>query len=77
MTEISEQTVLIKDLEAALQSANERLIALTEELGPWKARAMRAEKIIEEGIDLERMNAWLNTKGYAVYDRATKREWGK
>lgn len=77
MTEIGEQEALIKDLELALAQANGRLIELTEELGPWKARALRAEALVGEGLNIDKINTWLNSKGYAVYDRATKREWGQ
>ena len=50
MVEMDEKTALIADLELALAQANGRLIELTEELGPWKARALRAEKLIEGGL---------------------------
>jgi hypothetical protein len=66
MVEMDEKTTLIADLEHALQSANQRLITLTEELGPWKARALRAEKLIEGGLSIEAISTWLQSKGYRV-----------
>jgi hypothetical protein len=68
MVEMDEQTALIADLEHALQSANQRLITLTEELGPWKARALRAEKMVESA-DLGMLARWLATRGYSIVDQ--------
>jgi hypothetical protein len=64
MVEMDEQTKYIADLEKALQSANARIINLTEEMGPWKARALRAEKLIEGGLSIEAISTWLQSKGY-------------
>jgi hypothetical protein len=66
MVEIGEKEALIADLEHALAQANGRLIQLTEELAPWKARALRAEKLIEEGLSFEKIVPWLVSKGYRV-----------
>jgi hypothetical protein len=66
MTEMDEQTALIRDLELALQQANDTIIRLTEELGPWKARALRAEKTLEEGLNIQSIGRWMATKGFAV-----------
>jgi hypothetical protein len=77
MTEIGEKEALIADLERALAQANGRLIQLTEELGPWKARALRAEQLVGEGLNIDRINQWLNTKGYGIVDRATGKRWGE
>jgi hypothetical protein len=68
MVEMDEKTALIADLEHALQSANQRLITLTEELGPWKARALRAEKMVESA-DLGMLARWLATRGYSIVDQ--------
>jgi chromosome segregation ATPase len=73
MTEMSEQTALIADLEHALAQANGRLIQLTEELGPWKARALRAEKTLEEGLNIQSIGRWMASKGFAVIDPDGKR----
>ena len=58
---------------SALAQANGRLIELTEELGPWKARALRAEQLIEEGLSIERIVPWLASKGYRVVSLKTRR----
>jgi hypothetical protein len=66
MTEMDEQTALIADLEVALRQANDTIIHLTEELGPWKARALRAERLIEDGLNMDRLAHWLASKGCTV-----------
>jgi hypothetical protein len=73
VTEIGEKEALIADLEAALAAANGRLVQLTEELGPWKARALRAEKTLEDGLNIQSIGRWMATKGFAVIDPDGKR----
>lgn len=73
MVEMDEKTALIADLELALAQANGRLIELTEELGPWKARALRAEKLLEDGLNIQSIGRWMAGKGFAVLDPDGKR----